>query len=244
MVFKRGFKKGKSSKNKKQDKRISKLESKVGGIEYKQFSATATSAFTANTPVNSLLGVPEQGATALGRIGDQIKVHRLMLKVRLTANAELADALYGTIARVACYSQKGGNGTAPVAGQVFFGDTTNGDLAPPNVASTGGLVGRYLGKTFNRNNPVTVYRDVNKIVSFLPSANITAETYTFSASGSHSPIEQVNMVIDFPKGHLISFSGPGQSITEVLSGGLFVYLVALSANVSYTWESSIIFTDM
>lgn len=237
------FRRKKHGIDKKQSRQIAKLTKLVGRPEIKQRTGTDNAALAANTPVYGLVSLPAQGLTSLNRIGNRIKVLELQIRIAINSTSEMADALWGTFVRSLIYSEKSVPNT--VAGHLLFGDSTNVHLAPPNVNHLSGDVAKYLGTSFDPGSSSIIHKDKTWVMSFLPSALVAADAYTFSGVGTSNPVQIVTYRLKFPRGHDINFSANSDPVTVAdVSGGQFgYYFCATSAGCTYTIETSMLYTD-
>lgn len=243
--FRRRSKFGKSKTDRRQNKAIAKLQKWVGAPEAKQFNAAiTTTALSAGTVVLVNLFPIAQGLTISDRIGNNINAIRMEVSVQMFADESASTTQTLQPIRAGLFKQKDINGTIATVDQILVGTTVNGHLSPPNYNFTSGLVNKYKGFNARNGGSVTIIKDRVDYLGYLNETDIAvADTFANNSSTLFPAAIRYKWVLNFPKGCKMSFLTSAGATTDWKDNFFGVYLLAVTASVSYIAKATLLYTD-
>lgn len=235
----------KKSTDRKQDRRLAKIERALSH-EIKVYSGSVTAAaLAANTPVLDYLHLVP--ASASQRVGLKIKILRIVGTFFYYADAQPptdTSTLQGC--RHIQYSVGHNNEQAVAITDIITSGTVNGLTTAPANPLTGGQVGNWLGKKAG-DGMINVSRDKKFFLSFLNDSLVNAaDTYSITSTSFNPPAKLISVNRIFPKGHHVNFSDATTdppTITTTMYGALGVASLSEGGDVSYRANWAVYYVD-
>lgn len=227
--------------DKKQDRRLKKLESVVGNPELKNFAATDPDMATANggsvqhsnamviTPISD----PTAGQGGSSRIGDKILVKGLDIKL----SAWFKGPQYAQFVRFVCFIDRGyANGADPTGNDILLTyNTTVGSLY--NMMSP--LHPDRFGTKYD-----TRKSNMQKNYKLIFDVTLTPPSLVGTEAAGLAPAVHVHKSIRKRLNNMVYFSG-----TDELAGKMYIAVfpgnhTTNTSNPYYNWYSDIFYVDM
>lgn len=228
-------------KDKKQDKRLAKIERQIGKVEYKQHTlAVASTSLGAAVFTNNCLVAMAQGSSAITRVGNKIKVYMVDLRLQITSTINADDGVIAQAIRYMLWRDKASNGGTLSDNQVLV--NSGSILSPVNLGADNSNIGSYLGRKYNDRN-VVIYKDSGpQWVGPITNVLNAADNYTVPST-LYPAVRTFRVRKSFPKGIEVLYSATGTSVTTVNKNNIDFAIYSTSASLSYILQSTILYTD-